>query len=199
MDKIVYFFRHGESLANAEDKCGGQDDTPLTSLGCAQAAVTHEIVKDLSFDLVFSSDLSRAAKTASIVMPDATPVYKKELREVFCGQIEGMPHAEIRAKNGEEYVLAYQTRDYSFFGGESYEQFSTRVAAFKAGLESEDAARIAVFSHAGFITEFCRQALGITALVPQRIPLTNCSVSVFSLKEGVWYLRTYNHTARLTF
>ena len=37
MGKIVYFFRHGESLANAEGKCGGQTDTPLTELGKEQA------------------------------------------------------------------------------------------------------------------------------------------------------------------
>ena len=198
MDKIVYFFRHGESLANAENKCGGQTDTPLTPHGRAQATATHEIVKDLSFDLVFSSDLSRAATTAAIVMPDVAPVYKKELREIFCGSIEGVPRVEIMKDHGAEYTHAIHTRDYSAFNGESYKQFAARIAAFKAELEGEGAARIAVFCHGGFIAEFFRQALGVT-VSPQVIPLTNCSVSVFALEGDKWKVLTYNHTAELTF
>lgn len=198
MDKIVYFFRHGESLANAEGKCGGQTDTPLTELGKEQAGTIAPLLADACFDRVYCSDLTRAKETAAIALPHVTPLYLPLLREISCGKkAEGVPRTELIKTYGEEYPKAARTRDYSFFGGESYADFAARVRTFKEMLEEEDATSIAVFGHGGFIQEFFRQAMGVPQIVPQRIPLDNCSVSVFGVKGCVWSLCAYNYTAKL--
>ncbi len=198
MDKVVYFFRHGESIANAENKCGGQLDAPLTLLGKEQAGNIAPLLTNICFDRVYCSDLSRAKETAAIALPDAKPIYLPLLRELFCGEkAEGVPRTELIEKYGEEYPKAARTRDYSFFGGESYTDFAARVRAVKEMLEKEDATSIAVFGHGGFIQEFFRQAMGVPQIVPQRIPLDNCSITAFSIKGGVWSLRAYNYTAKL--
>ena len=198
MDKIVYFFRHGESTANAEGKCGGQLDSPLTALGREQAGAVAPLIADICFDRVYCSDLTRAKQTAAIALPRATPLYLPLLRELSCGErAEGVPRTELIKIYGEEYPKAARTRDYSFFGGESYADFAARVAAFKEMLEGEDATSIAVFGHGGFIQEFFRQAMGVPQIIPQRIPLSNCSMSVFGVNGCVWSLCAYNFTANL--
>lgn len=196
MDKLIYFIRHGESTANAEGKCGGQLDSPLTALGKEQASAVAPLIADVCFDRVYCSDLARAKETAAIALPHVTPLYLPLLREICCGEkAEGVTRSELIKIYGEEYPKAASTRDYSFFGGESYADFAARVAAFKEMLEGEDATSIAVFGHGGFIQEFFRQAMGVPQIVPQRIPLRNCGVSVFGVEGGVWSLCAYNVTA----
>ena len=67
--KHLYYIRHGQSVANAQDHWGGQLDTPLTELGIQQAKETALKAKQqgLSFDVIVSSPLSRAHDTAKQV------------------------------------------------------------------------------------------------------------------------------------
>ena len=52
--------RHGESTWNADGRCQGQTDVPLSALGALQAASLAERLTGQSFDAVYSSDLARA-------------------------------------------------------------------------------------------------------------------------------------------
>ena len=65
----LYVFRHGESVGNQQRLFSGWSQMPLTDQGRNQALALQEKVKDLSFDLVFSSDLRRAMQTAQLVLP----------------------------------------------------------------------------------------------------------------------------------
>lgn len=65
----IYIARHGQNEDNAEGILNGHRDLPLTEIGIKQA---HELAdgiqkEGLSFDVVYSSPLSRAHKTAEIV------------------------------------------------------------------------------------------------------------------------------------
>lgn len=66
--KRVYIIRHGETNWNVKGKIqGGGFDIPLNENGKLQALKAAEYLKDVPFDLIASSSLSRAKETADII------------------------------------------------------------------------------------------------------------------------------------
>jgi broad specificity phosphatase PhoE len=66
--KRVYIIRHGETNWNLKGKIqGGGFDIPLNNNGKLQALKAAEFLKDVPFDLIASSSLSRAKETADII------------------------------------------------------------------------------------------------------------------------------------
>jgi broad specificity phosphatase PhoE len=65
----IYLARHGQNEDNANGILNGHRDLPLTDTGIAQAGEVANKIKDegLSFDVVLSSPLIRAFKTAEII------------------------------------------------------------------------------------------------------------------------------------
>ena len=66
----VVLLRHGQSLWNKIPTFTGWCDVPLTDLGIEQAEGAALLMKDrgFDFDLVYSSELKRAYKTAEVVL-----------------------------------------------------------------------------------------------------------------------------------
>ena len=62
----VILLRHGESLMNVEGRTSGWGDTHLTEKGSVDGLAAGELLKQekITFDIVYSSALSRAIKTA---------------------------------------------------------------------------------------------------------------------------------------
>lgn len=90
--------RHGETEWNVQHKIQGQTDSPLTENGVAQAKAAAADLKDVKFDLAFSSDLLRAQRTAEIIAMehDLTVTTTKMLRERAFGSFEGKPSDMLR-------------------------------------------------------------------------------------------------------
>ena len=62
---VVYVVRHGETDANRQEIIQGHLDTHLNEAGLAQAELVASALKDVAFDIAFTSDLSRAARVDS--------------------------------------------------------------------------------------------------------------------------------------
>ncbi|MEE0685052.1 MAG: histidine phosphatase family protein [Lachnospiraceae bacterium] len=88
----LYIVRHGETLWNKERRCQGTIDISLNEYGRELAITTGEALKDVHFDMIYSSPLSRAYETACLIRGDRDiPVIKDErLKEVCFGNMEGM-------------------------------------------------------------------------------------------------------------
>ena len=101
----LYFIRHGESVSNLITQFAGSLDMPLTERGRAQAAVTADFLKDVSFSCVYASDLSRAYDTGKAVADShGIPLYSTaQLREVFAGEWEGKTYSDLE----QEYAASY--------------------------------------------------------------------------------------------
>ena len=63
----IYFLRHGETKWNTRGRIQGQKNTRLSEKGLEQARLTAEGMKDIPFDIIYSSPLERAYETAQIV------------------------------------------------------------------------------------------------------------------------------------
>ncbi len=66
----IYMMRHGETGWNERGKLQGQTDIPLNENGIRMAKESAEGMKDIPFDVIYSSPLKRAYKTAQIVRGD---------------------------------------------------------------------------------------------------------------------------------
>lgn len=126
------FVRHGETLYNRKNIIQGQTDIPLSSLGQKQAELVARRLQNDRFTHVFSSDLSRAYKTAKIIC-DSNRVCRcevttdKKLRERKFGSAEGKTSKElhIAAKRAKRRYI-----DYVPPGAESVQQLQERVQSF---------------------------------------------------------------------
>jgi broad specificity phosphatase PhoE len=92
----LYFVRHGETEWNVKKINQGQSESFLTEIGIKQVKETGEKFKDIEFDAIFSSDLSRAIKTAEIIkLEREIPIQtSKLLRERSHGSFEGK-HSDV--------------------------------------------------------------------------------------------------------
>jgi probable phosphoglycerate mutase len=92
----ILLVRHGQSEWNLTGRWQGQTDPPLTDLGRAQAAAAARSLGTV--DAIWSSDLQRAAETATIVSNElgvGPVVLDPDLRERNAGEWEGLTRAEI--------------------------------------------------------------------------------------------------------
>lgn len=107
--------RHGESQWNQENRFTGWADVDLTDNGRDQAAMAGQLLKEkgFQFDLVFTSFLKRAIRTAWITLDalDAihTPIGQTwRLNERHYGVLQGLNKAETAEQYGDEQVLIWR-------------------------------------------------------------------------------------------
>lgn len=89
-----YLIRHGETDWNAAKRLQGMTDIPLNKNGEALAYRTGEAMKDIPLDLIYTSPLRRAVRTAELVRAERRiPIIADErLREISFGKYEGLVH-----------------------------------------------------------------------------------------------------------
>ncbi len=120
MYKVV-LLRHGESVWNRDNRFTGWTDVDLSAKGAEEARNAAAILKQqgYSFDLVFTSVLKRAIRTAWIVLDEMDLMWIRlycdwRLNERHYGALQGLNKAETAAKYGDEQVKlwrrAYEVR-----------------------------------------------------------------------------------------
>ena len=114
MYKLVVM-RHGESQWNLENRFTGWADVDLTDNGREQAAMAGQLLKEngFQFDLVFTSFLKRAIRTAWIALDTMdsmnTPIGQTwRLNERHYGMLQGLNKAETAEQYGDEQVLIWR-------------------------------------------------------------------------------------------
>ncbi|MBQ6051663.1 MAG: histidine phosphatase family protein [Clostridia bacterium] len=94
---ILYLVRHGKTEYNTVKRYTGNTDVPLSSEGISQARETALLLKDVDFDVIVSSPLLRARKTAEIIAeyhPSVPVVFMDGLRERSFGDWEGKEYSD---------------------------------------------------------------------------------------------------------
>ena len=106
----LVLIRHGQSIWNAENKFTGWTDIGLSEKGIKEAQDAGKKLEDVAFDVVHTSALIRAQKTAEIIIENNKrskdiPVYKdKRLNERHYGSLQGLNKKETAEKYGAEQV-----------------------------------------------------------------------------------------------
>lgn len=107
--------RHGESLWNKENRFTGWTDIDLSEKGISEATKAGQLLKNegYTFDLAYTSVLTRAIRTLDIILDEMNlkwiPVIKSwRLNERHYGAFQGLNKSEMAAKIGEEQVLIFR-------------------------------------------------------------------------------------------
>lgn len=96
-----YIVRHGQTEYNINNIMQGFTvDSPLTKKGQEQAERIGKELSHVHFDEVFSSDLTRAKRTAEIITLERKLAVKttEALREQCYGKYEGQPYEVIQSE-----------------------------------------------------------------------------------------------------
>jgi broad specificity phosphatase PhoE len=131
----LYLVRHGETHSNRERRFQGQLDVPLSPAGHDQAAALGRWLagRSVQFGALYSSDLRRAAQTAEVVGPHLglKPVLAPGLREIDCGEWQGLTGAEIEARfPGGLQTWHEEVDTFCLPGGESVRDLERRMVTF---------------------------------------------------------------------
>ena len=106
----MILLRHGQSVWNAANKFTGWTDVELSEVGEAEAAKAGEDLAEIEIDVVHTSDLIRAQRTAAIVMNTIGSQVMSRPIETSDSMSDIMEHCRVltkmktRAKYGEEQV-----------------------------------------------------------------------------------------------
>jgi broad specificity phosphatase PhoE len=143
--------------------------------------------------LVFASSSTRAFETARL-MVSSTPggavvQARDDLREIHCGELEGLPVGQLQAAYPELWRanLSQAHDHFRWPGGESYAELRARAsAALNAIVEQHDAARLVVVTHAGLIAQILGMLHGTPAAAWGKWRPQNASVTTLTWgPEGV--------------
>ena len=134
---ILVLIRHGQSVWNATNRFTGWTDVELSEKGEGEAATAGEQLAEVSFDVVHTSALIRAQKTAEIVMSKnrvsgEIPTKQDErLNERNYGDLQGLNKAETAEIHGAEQVHIWR-RSFAVPppGGESLEMTAERTIPY---------------------------------------------------------------------
>lgn len=147
MKKLI-LVRHGKTANNAARLLQGQQDVPLSEVGVLQAQSLAQALSKEHIDLIVSSPLIRALKTAEIVNDgrDIPVTVSDDLRERSFGMLQGMPiksYQDLLAASGatrHEYVPP---------GGESILEVGRRCQRAYEATSRSCAETILISAHEG--------------------------------------------------
>mmetsp|Transcript_122902 Transcript_122902/g.348369 ORF Transcript_122902/g.348369 Transcript_122902/m.348369 type:complete len:250 (+) Transcript_122902:49-798(+) len=115
MVRKVVFLRHGESVWNVANIFTGWADVDLSEAGVQEAIEAGKCLKEKAykFDIVFTSVLRRAVKTAWTALMHsenfAMPIVNSwRLNERHYGGLQGLNKAETAAKHGDAQVKIWR-------------------------------------------------------------------------------------------
>ncbi|MEK3979859.1 histidine phosphatase family protein [Psychrobacillus sp. FSL K6-2836] len=180
----IGFVRHGVTAWNKEGRAQGNTDVPLDEEGIQMAEQAAERIQFEEWDVIYTSPLIRAKKTAEIIakkLPGIDFIQDKRLGEIGGGIIEGTTEAERIAKWG----LDWRNQDIGF---EPEDVIISRGMSFIEEIKQNyPGKRVLVVSHGGFISRL------LYALVPDgefSRDIGNTSVTIVELgnHENVCHL-----------
>ncbi|MBQ8797365.1 MAG: histidine phosphatase family protein [Oscillospiraceae bacterium] len=192
----VFFVRHGESEANRTKCFTGQSNPALTEAGRAQAEAIRPIFEGISFDKVYSSDLSRAHDTQKLALPGYEAETLEILREINVGNLAGTSITDFIIAHGGVSPTA-QTGDYTPYGGENRQMQDARIRQFMDMLEKQPYETVAVFAHKGVLASAIRNVLGFSDLPNPTIKCDNCAVNVLEYDGKKWSILSINYMKKV--
>jgi 2,3-bisphosphoglycerate-dependent phosphoglycerate mutase len=138
MDRLLVLARHGQSEWNLKNLFTGWKDPGLTDLGVEEARTAGRRMKalGLTFDIAFTSALSRAQETLRLMLeeigqPRLETIRDQALNERDYGDLSGLNKDDARKRWGEDQVhLWRRSYDVPPPGGESLKDTVARALPY---------------------------------------------------------------------
>jgi broad specificity phosphatase PhoE len=191
------FVRHGESVSNAHPELASlptAEGDRLTELGRRQAIAAAEPLAAMRPTALLSSTMGRAVETAELIgerlgLEVEELPYITELRE--SRNYATMSAEEQKLRRWSVWMVEHgDDPDFSWQGGESFDEIRGRVRRLKDELEREHAGgQPLIVTHGLFLRFFLFDSLLGDAFAPSQagrlwfVRSVNCGVSVFEQGE----------------
>ena len=190
---LIYVIRHGETSWNVLRKLQGHQGADLDEKGVRLAEITGEALKDVPFDICYTSPLIRARHTAEILLKgrEIPIILEPRIMEIGFGEWEGLCCAPGRMEMPEEEFQKFYRDPFHFGappGGESIRQVCERTADFyqelihKKGFENKT---VLVSTHG------CASRAFLNNVYANKedywhggVPM-NCAVNILEVKDGI--------------
>ncbi len=139
----LYLIRHGETDWNVARRLQGGTDIPLNQKGLDLAYITADGLKDIPFDVIFTSPLQRAKQTTLAIAEgrNIEIIDEPRVREISFGPYEGIPCVNKVAGEVPDELLNFFTSPHLYVapnGGETLESLCDRTAEFLEWLISKE-------------------------------------------------------------
>ena len=131
----MYIIRHGQTPWNARKCLQGRSDVDFNENGIYLAELTGKALRDVTFDMAFTSPLIRAKHTAQCILAGRkVPIIEDErLIEISFGIYEGCCYAEENRQVPQQWIenFFHAPQDYvAAPGGESLDDVEKRTRNF---------------------------------------------------------------------
>jgi probable phosphoglycerate mutase len=179
----LYLVRHGETDWNAQRRIQGSTDIPLNEMGRGQAETTGRLLARRDWDGIYSSPLSRALETATIISGEVglgRPDTIDAIAERNYGDAEGLNWEQVEERFPGDTPVP---------GRESHPEVAARVIPALIELAtSRPSAALIVVTHGGVI----RSVLNAVDPDVSHGSITNGSIHSFELVDGSLELVAFN-------
>jgi broad specificity phosphatase PhoE len=198
---VTLLLRHGQTPMSVQKRYAGTADVPLTETGVGQSAAAAKRLVPAGIDVIVSSPLQRAVRTAEeVAAVTGVPVVTDDgFRETDFGAWEGLTFAEVRERWPAEMAGWLADPAVPPPGGESFAEVSTRVtSALHRVLAGRPRQTVLIVSHVTPI----KTLVAASVLAPPAA-LYRMHLDVAALCQIDWYadgpavLRSFNDTAHL--
>lgn len=198
MSKTITLIRHAQTNANLAHLWQGNLDTGLSPAGMRQLGLLGERFMDVRPDVVISSDLDRAKRTASVISD--TVVIDSAWREFGVGSWEGKTSKQIMAEDPLLMEAFLAGEDVAPGGGEQMSAFGVRVVgAFNDLVASmSEGDHVHVVSHGGAIWALLSHVLGRRGLATAMTVTSNTALTSIAVDDdGKPQLTMFNDATHL--
>lgn len=184
----LYLVRHGQTVGNMNKKFIGAFEDELSQYGADQIKRVKELIKDVYFDRVFSSERKRAIESAKILV-DSEIIYDCRINEREFGIFENKTYKEICENYpSEQKALEDDWIGYKIPGGESVLEVYDRVAEFMKMLEQENFNNCLAITHGGIIRLIYCYILGGNLDNFWKFNPRNGNLSILKFDYDYWYI-----------
>ncbi|MEE3182918.1 MAG: histidine phosphatase family protein [Pseudomonadota bacterium] len=145
-----FLVRHGETEWNTQRRIQGWADSPLTSLGLAQAEAHGRLLGKFRIDRVLASPLGRTKQTVVPIVQETGVVaeYDDRLREVCMGDWSGRTAQELQSRHLDQWQARLDDPEgYCPPNGESRLDVKRRVAPLITELIDAPQQMVVLVSH----------------------------------------------------
>ena len=187
---IITTIRHGETDWNLERKPQGSRDIELNETGIMQAKKLGQRLANESCEIIYTSDLLRAKKTAEIINShhNAELLASPQLRESSFGKFEG------KSLNDPETAAAFD-----IFINERIPRYFAQVQAYLKEIVSCGKENIFIVGHHGTIRAIICGLLELSIEDRSLYFIGNTAIHMFKKRDdGSFEMILENDTAHLS-
>ncbi|QWE08626.1 histidine phosphatase family protein [Polynucleobacter ibericus] len=195
--------RHGETDWNAARRLQGHTDIDLNARGLAQAKQMAAALKNINlhFDVLYTSDLQRAAKTAKAIeeLFKTSAISNAILRERHLGALQGLTIDEAPMREPELWKSHLSRNiEENLRDGESIQQFADRIRTALEQIKMQHLGQtILLISHGGALDMMYRIASNQPLDAEKAVAVPNASLNWISHDGLTWKVERWADTSHL--